>query len=55
MINFQKQQMSRAAQEIIVKEGYGGLSIRKLSSRLNISQSTIYNYFKKPGRDISTS
>ncbi len=46
MINFQKQQMSRAAQEIIVKEGYGGLSIRKLSSRLDISQSTIYNYFK---------
>lgn len=46
MINFQKQQMSKAALEIIVKEGYNSLSIRKLSSRLNISQSTIYNYFK---------
>ncbi len=46
MINFQKQQMSKAALEIIVKEGYDSLSIRKLSGRLNISQSTIYNYFK---------
>ncbi len=46
MINFQKQQMSKAALEIIVKEGYDSLSIRKLSGKLNISQSTIYNYFK---------
>ncbi len=46
MINFQKQQMSKAALEIIVKEGYDSLSIRKLSGKLSVSQATIYNYFK---------
>lgn len=46
MINFQKQQMSKAALEIIVREGYNSLSIRKLSTKLKVSQSTIYNYFK---------
>lgn len=46
MINFQKQQMSKAALDIIVREGYDSLSIRKLSGKLKISQSTIYNYFK---------
>jgi len=46
MINFQKQQMSKAALEIIVREGYDSLSIRKLAGKLRVSQSTIYNYFK---------
>ncbi|MBP7736508.1 MAG: TetR/AcrR family transcriptional regulator [Spirochaetes bacterium] len=46
IINFQKQQMSKAALEIIVKEGYNNLSIRKLSNKLGISPTTIYNYFK---------
>jgi AcrR family transcriptional regulator len=46
VINFQKQQMSRAALEIIVKDGYNNLSIRKLSKSLQVSPSTIYNYFK---------
>jgi AcrR family transcriptional regulator len=46
IINFQKQQMSKAALEIIVKEGYNNLSIRKLSNKLRISPTTIYNYFK---------
>ena len=46
VINFQKQQMSKAALEIIVKDGYNNLSIRKLSKSLQVSPSTIYNYFK---------
>jgi AcrR family transcriptional regulator len=46
VINFQKQQMCQAALEIIVNDGYGNLSIRKLSKRLQVSPSTIYNYFK---------
>lgn len=46
VINFQKQQMSKAALEIIVKEGYNSLSIRKLSKSLQVSPTTIYNYFK---------
>jgi len=46
VINFQKQQMSKAALEIIVKDGYNSLSIRKLSKSLQVSTSTIYNYFK---------
>ncbi len=46
VIDFQKRRMSMVALEIIVKDGYNNLSIRKLSKRLNISPSTIYNYFK---------
>jgi len=46
VINFQKQQMSKAALEIIVNDGYSSLSIRKLSKSLQVSPSTIYNYFK---------
>ncbi len=46
VINFQKQQMSKAALEIIVNDGYDNLSIRKLSKSLQVSTSTIYNYFK---------
>jgi AcrR family transcriptional regulator len=38
--------MSQAAMEIIVKEGYDSLSIRRLSKQLKISQTTLYNYFK---------
>lgn len=45
-INFQKQQMSKAALEIIINDGYKNLSIRKLSKSLQISPTTIYNYFK---------
>jgi AcrR family transcriptional regulator len=46
VINFQKQLMSKAALEIIVKDGYNSLSIRKLSKSLQVSPTTIYNYFK---------
>lgn len=46
VINLQKQQMSKAALEIIVNDGYKNLSIRKLSKSLQVSPSTIYNYFK---------
>lgn len=46
VIDFEKRRMSMAALEIIVKDGYNNLSIRKLSKKLNISPSTIYNYFK---------
>ena len=46
VINFQKLQMSKAALKIIVDDGYKNLSIRKLSKSLQISPSTIYNYFK---------
>jgi AcrR family transcriptional regulator len=46
VIDFEKRRMSMVALEIIVKDGYNNLSIRKLSKRLNISPSTIYNYFK---------
>jgi len=46
VINFQKLQMSKAALKIIVNDGYKNLSIRKLSKSLQISPSTIYNYFK---------
>lgn len=35
-----------AAKDIIAKDGYNNLNIRKLSKKLNISPSTIYNYFK---------
>ncbi len=45
-IDFEKKRMSKAALEIIVKDGYNGLSMRKLSKKLNISPTTIYNYFK---------
>jgi AcrR family transcriptional regulator len=38
--------MIKAALEIIVKDGYNNLSIRKLSKKLKVSPSTIYNYFK---------
>ncbi len=46
IINFHKQHMTKAALEIIVREGYNNLSIRKLSKKLAISPTTIYNYFK---------
>lgn len=46
VIDFEKRRMSMAALDIIVQDGYNNLSIRKLSKRLNISPSTIYNYFK---------
>lgn len=46
VIDFEKRRMSLAALEIIVKDGYDNLSIRKLSKKLNISPSTLYNYFK---------
>ena len=45
VIDFEKRRMSLVALDIIVKEGYHNLSIRKLSKRLDISPSTIYNYF----------
>lgn len=46
VINFEKRRMSLAAKEIISKDGYDNLNIRKLAKKLNISPSTIYNYFK---------
>jgi AcrR family transcriptional regulator len=46
VIDFEKRRMSMVALEIIVKDGYNNLSIRKLSKKLDISPSTIYNYFK---------
>jgi len=46
VIDFEKRRMSMVALEIIVKDGYHNLSIRKLSKKLNVSPSTIYNYFK---------
>ena len=46
VIDFEKRRMSTVALDIIVKEGYHNLSIRKLSKKLNVSPSTIYNYFK---------
>jgi len=46
VIDFEKRRMGKAALELIVKDGYNNLSIRKLSQKLNISPSTIYNYFK---------
>jgi AcrR family transcriptional regulator len=46
VIEFEKQRMSMVALEIIVKDGYNNLSIRKLSRKLNVSPSTIYNYFR---------
>lgn len=45
-IDFEKRRMSVAAKDIIAKDGYKNLNIRKLSKKLNISPSTIYNYFK---------
>jgi len=46
VIDFEKRRMSTVALDIIVKDGYHNLSIRKLSKKLNVSPSTIYNYFK---------
>jgi AcrR family transcriptional regulator len=46
VIDFEKRRMSMVALDIIVKDGYHNLSIRKLSKKLNVSPSTIYNYFK---------
>ena len=34
------------ALEIIIDEGFGNLSVRKIASRLGITATTIYNYYK---------
>lgn len=34
------------ALEIIIDEGFGSLSVRKIASRLGITATTIYNYYK---------
>jgi|WetSurSiteA1Bulk_404760.scaffolds.fasta_scaffold44335_2 AcrR family transcriptional regulator len=46
VIDFEKRRMSLAAKDIIAKDGYNNLSIRKLSKKLGVSPSTVYNYFK---------
>ncbi len=46
VIEFEKQRMSMVALEMIVKDGYNNLSMRKLSRMLKVSPNTIYNYFK---------
>ncbi|MDD5711354.1 MAG: TetR/AcrR family transcriptional regulator [Smithellaceae bacterium] len=45
VIDLEKQRMSMVALEMISKNGYNNLSIRKLSKKLDVSPSTIYNYF----------
>jgi len=34
------------ALDIIIKEGFNNLSVRKIASRLNVTATTIYNYYK---------
>ncbi len=46
VIDFEKRRMSMVALDIIIEDGYHNLSMRKLAKKLNISTSTIYNYFK---------
>ncbi|WP_099221612.1 TetR/AcrR family transcriptional regulator [Listeria costaricensis] len=41
-----KEKIQNAAVEIIVKEGYHKLSIRKIAQKIGYSPTTIYNYFK---------
>ncbi|WP_239253885.1 TetR/AcrR family transcriptional regulator [Listeria ilorinensis] len=41
-----KEKIQNAAVEIIVKEGYHKLSIRKIAQEIGYSPTTIYNYFK---------
>jgi AcrR family transcriptional regulator len=40
-----RQEIMALALEIIVADGFDGLSMRKLAARLNVTAKTIYNYF----------
>lgn len=44
----------KAAHKILVKEGYRGLSTRKLAAHLNCSSPTIYYYFKNKNEIIGS-
>lgn len=44
-VELSKKKILDTALEFIVKEGFHNLSMRKLASRLNITATTIYNYF----------
>ena len=44
-VELSKKKILDTALELIVKDGFHNLSMRKLASRLNITATTIYNYF----------
>lgn len=49
-----QKEILKAAHKILVKEGYKGLSTRKLAALLNCSSPTIYYYFKNKNEIIAS-
>ncbi|RDY27081.1 TetR/AcrR family transcriptional regulator [Romboutsia weinsteinii] len=49
-----KKEIYKAASEIIINEGYTGLSIRKIASKIDYSPAMIYNYFENKADIVSS-
>lgn len=53
-IKILKKKIITAASKIMTEEGYEGLSIRKIASRIEYSPGIIYHYFKDKSEIVST-